>query len=455
MNQSQKKNNNVNTDTSFLWQQLGASLAKNNHDQTTIVLAKLVAHLDALISAQVSEIIQHPNFKQLESSWLNLKNLTELPVSQRRVKLKMLDLSWEQVSEDLNLAFDMRQTSLYKRVYSCELDTAGGTPFGLLVVDHRVNPDYVDNSNYDDLYTLQLLAEVAERSLCPVILSVDDFFFGDDLTRQLHDSSRINRILDSSDFNSWSLLRNNISSRFLHLTLPDYLLRSPYQDYQAGFVFNETQHQDYALWGNSAYLLASNVIREFDRISWFGFLRSYNSDAEHGAIIQQMNGDVIQSKVDLFSEDDGFWVEKGFVPLTSLYLSDQKGFFSNQSVWNPPTDEDQVLGMLQTNLMACRFGHYIKAQTRDQIGGYDSIDDCKRSLERWLQKYISELDYGEDSVMARYPLKSSEVLITPDPHDSTRYHCQISLQPQYQYELIDVQVVLSTSLSNAEVGESG
>ena len=454
MNSNQKTKNNINNDTNILWQHLGAALAKNSHEQITIVLAKLVAYLDDLISAQVSEIIQHPNFKQLEASWLNLRSLTELSVSQRRVKLKLLDQSWFQVSEDLNLAFDMRQTSLYKKVYSKELDTAGGTPFGLIVVDHKINSDYVDDFNYDDLYTLQLLAEVAERSLCPFLLSVDDLFFGDDPSRQLHDSSRINRILESSDFNSWGLLRQNSASRFLHLALPDYLLRRPYKDYQAGFIFNENQHQDYALWGNSAYLLASNVIREFDRISWFGFLRSYNSDADHGAILPQIDHEVIQTKVDLFSEDDGFWGENGFVPLTSMYLSDQKGFFSNQSVWNPETDEDQVLGMLQTNLMACRFGHYIKAQTRDQIGGYDSIEDCKRSLERWLQKYISELDYGEDSIMARYPLKSSEVIIHPDPNDSTRYHCQISLQPQYQYELIDVQVVLSTSLSNTEVGQS-
>ena len=440
--------------TSILWQRLGAALAQKSSDQITIVLAQLVSHLDEVISEQVSEIIQHQKFKQLEASWSSLKELTQLSVSQRRVKLRLLDLSWDNISTDLNLSFDMRQTSLYKKIYSKELDTAGGTPFGLVVVDHKISPYYGDDSNYDDLYTLQLLSEVAERSLCPFVLSIDELFFGDEPNRQLHDSERINRILDSEDFHSWSILRKNISSRFLHLTLPDYLLRPPYSGYKAGFIFNEKQNQDYALWGNSAYLLATNVIREFDRISWFGFLRSYNSEGDHGAIISRSNNKSIQTKVDIFSEEDGFWGESGFVPLTSLYMSDQKGFFSNQSVWNPPTEEEQVLGMLQTNLMACRFGHYIKAQTRDQIGGYDSIDDCKRSLERWLQKYISELDYGEDSVMARYPLKSSEVKISKDPNDSTRYHCQISLQPQYQYELIDVQVVFSTSLSNSEVGES-
>ncbi|KFD83042.1 hypothetical protein DN41_3154 [Vibrio cholerae] len=235
--------------------------------------------------------------------------------------------------------------------------------------------------------------------------------------------------------------------------MPEYLLRSAYQGYAAGFIFNEVNRCENALWGNASYLLACNVIREFDRISWFGFLRSYNEFGSYGAIVENLEGKPTQAKVDIFSEEDGFWAEHGFIVLSSLYLTQQKGFFSNQSVWRAPNDAAKVLGMLQTSLMACRFGHYIKAQMRDQIGRYDSADDCKRNLERWLQKYISEVDYGEDSVMARYPLKACEVTLQEDPQDSTRYLCQIMLQPQYQYDIMDAQVVLSTSISRQDVGD--
>lgn len=433
------------------WREL-LSLARGDSTiQFKALLTKLIAGLDSVISEQLSEVIQHQHFKQLEASWLGLESLTSLPVSQRRVKVKLLDLSWHMVSNDLNYSFDIKQTALFKKLYSNEFDTAGGTPFGLVLVDHKVTSDYGEDADHDDLYTLQLLSELGEMSLCPVVMGVDEFFLGDDPNRQLHDGARAERILESRDFLSWQLLRDKASARFLHLVLPEYLLREPYQQYAAGFLFNELNKRENALWGNSAYLLAANVISEFDRISWFGFLRSYDEYGSHGAIVRQSD---LTAKVDIYSEEDGFWSEQGFVPLCSLYLSGQKGFFSNQSVWKAPDEASQLLGMLQTNLMACRFGHYIKSQIRDQIGRYDSVDDCKRSLERWLQNYISEVDYGEDAIMARYPLKACEVRIEEAPHDKTRYMCQIMLQPQYQFEMMDAQVVLTTAVSGEEVGQA-
>ncbi|WP_375320048.1 type VI secretion system contractile sheath domain-containing protein [Aliivibrio logei] len=434
------------------WEELLSLSQKGNTAQFKALLTKLIANLDHIISYQLSTIMQHKYFKQLEASWFDLQLLTEKQVSPRRVKVKVLDLSWSMVSDDLNYSFDIKHTALFKKLYSNEFDTAGGTPFGLLVIDHKITSDYGEDEAHDDLYTLQLLSELAEKSLCPVILGVDEFFFGDDPNRQLHDNARAKRILESCDFLSWQLLRDKSSSRFLHLALPEYLQRCPYQNYAAGFIFTESNERDYALWGNSAYLLAGNVIQEFERISWFGFLRLYNETGTYGAIIQH---DLpLIAKVDIYNEDDGFWAEEGFVPLSSLYLSEQKGFFSNQSVWKAPTEELRMLGMLQTNLMACRFGHYIKVQIRDQIGRYDSMEDCKRGLENWLKRYISEVDYGEDSVMARYPLKACEVRMQEDSQDSTRYLCEIMLQPQYQYEMMDAQVLLTTSMSDQEVGES-
>lgn len=198
--------------------------------------------------------------------------------------------------------------------------------------------------------------------------------------------------------------------------------------------------------------MVGNVMREFDRISWFGFLRSYDESGAYGAVVQ--NSIDIRTKVDLFSEDDGFWSSQGFMPLTSLYLSNHKGFFSNQSVWQAPDESCRQLGMLQTNLMACRFGHYIKAQIRDQVGRYDSAESCRRSLERWLDQFISNVSYGEDTVLARYPLRSCYVRIEEAPHDNTRYLCEIMLQPQYQYEMMDAKVVLTTSVLGTDIGET-
>ncbi|CZF78274.1 hypothetical protein GCE9029_00738 [Grimontia celer] len=434
------------------WRALLDASRSNELGKFKALLGNLISSMDETISEQLSEVIQDASFKKLESSWKGLESLVELPISMRRIKVKVWDVTWKELANDVNLSFNVTQSTLYRKTYSQELDTAGGQPFGLLVVDHRVHPEFSEDSDYDDLYSLQLLAEVGERALCPIALGVDPNFFGDDPARQMHDSARIARILESDDYRSWQLLRKSSASRFLHLVLPEYSQREPWTHYPAGFVFDEHPVKDPILWGNPAFLLAANVLREFDRISWFGFLRAYDETAEHGAILLHKKGQ--HGRVDLYSEDDGFWSEQGFIALTSLYLSGQQGFFSNQSVWLPPDEASRLLGMLQTNLMACRFGHYIKAQLRDQVGSFDSAADCKRSLEKWIQKYISEVDYGDDAIMARYPLKSCDITLVEDPSDKTRYLCEIKLQPQYQYEILDAQIVLATAVSANEVGEA-
>ncbi|PST92512.1 type VI secretion protein [Photobacterium jeanii] len=451
-------------------------LLDNASQQNTAVfkalLSKVISQLDGLLSEQLSEVIQHKAFKQLESSWTNLQRLTLLPVSNRRVRIKLNDVSWSELSADLNQSFDISHSALYKKVYANELDTAGGQPFGLLLVDRLVQFDLDEEAAFDDLYTLQLLGELGERSLCPVALGLNQYFFGDEPARLIHDQARIKRILSSLDLQSWQLLRQRGSSRFLNIVLPEYRLRSAYQHYRAGFVFTETANEKSVLWGNAAYLLAANVIREFDRISWFGFLRAYDESGSYGAIIQNpvttdglathwaaskesavYAASAIEARVDIYSEHDSFWSEQGFTPLSSVYLSGQKGFFSNQSVWLPSDEASRVNGMLQTNLMACRFAHYIKAQIRDRIGSYDSAARCERDLERWLQNYISGVDYGDDSIMARYPLKQASVAFSQDSFDSTKYRCQITLQPQYQYEMLDTHIVLLTDVPARKLGE--
>lgn len=424
---------------------LFSSLKQDSMSPFNALLTHVIMQLDEAISDQLSAVIQHPYFKALESRWKGVNLLTSLPVSSRRVKIKMLDWRWAMLCNDLKYSFDVRQCVLYKKLYANEFDTAGGTPFGLVFIDHKVASDYSDEVDVDDLYTLQLLSELGEMALCPMVLGVDELFFGDDPRRLFHDARRAKRILDSKDFASWTQLREKVSSRFLHLVLPEFLLRSPYQHYAAGFVFNESQAPQNALWGNSGYLFSANVIREFERISWFGFLKSYDASGAYGAIVQASTP--IVSRIDLPSEDDGFWAEQGFIPLSSLYLSGQKGFFSNQSVWNVPNGVSPQLGMLQTNLMACRFAHYTKMQIRDLVGRYDSVQDCQKRLDSWLRQYVSNNDFAEDGILARYPLRECQVRIQKSGQDETRYQCEIMLRPQYQCDFMDVEVQLKSAIS--------
>jgi len=105
------------------------------------LLCRVITQLDQLMSEQLCEVIEAPEFKKLEASWSGLQSLLLLPVSYRRIKVKLLDFSWQMLSTDLNQSFEISRSALFKKVYSNELDTSGGQPFGLLIVDHHVQSD--------------------------------------------------------------------------------------------------------------------------------------------------------------------------------------------------------------------------------------------------------------------------------------------------------------------------
>lgn len=439
-------------------------------NQFKSAISRLIYELDQVISDQLSDVIQHESFKSLESAWRNLYHLIQRPRSNQSVLIRLLDMNWEEVSKDLNYVHDIRLSRLYRQICAQELETAGGLPFGVILVDRAIEFEPDRNGQFDDLYTLQMWGEIGELALCPLVFGIQNTLLGDDVIQQTHDIQRAHRIFASDDFESWRLLRQKKSSRFLHLVFPDYLQRTAYSNLNAGFIFSEPQSVAHCLWGNAAYLLVSNIIREYERISWFGFLRSHDHSGQSGAIITpdldvtttQMPFEINQSgmdhnessvigRVDLFYEQENRWAEFGFVPMSSVYLTGQKGFFSNRSIWQVPAELSEQLGLLQTNLMACRFGHYIKIQLRDQIGRYDSAEECKRTIERWLNPYVMDLDYADDDMLARYPLRSAKINIHPTPEDSTRYQCDLILQPQYQYEMQDAQVMLTTFIQSSAI----
>ncbi len=424
------------------------------YDEFLIETSSLIAAIDQKISEQLSVIMQHEKFRELESIWTSLKQLVDTKGTHTSIRIRILDMSWREISEDLNLSYDIQRTSLYQRIYSRELNTAGGLPFGMILVCHRLSVDgssgvYEDLSDFDDIYTAQLLGDLGDRCLCQILVGIDEKFFGDAPDIIFSDTERLRRIVESDDFRPWQNLRKASGARFLNIVMPDYLLRRPYCDYQSSFIFTETSNDSSAcLWGNAIFLLAMNVVREFIRVSWFGFLRACDEREHTGAIVELPNGEPAVPKILLPAENDSDWADFGLTVLSSLYLSDYPGFFSNSSVITCHNDNERMTGMMQTNLMAMRFSHYVKVMLRDRVGSYDTPDECKKFLSSWLSKYVMNSIFHDESVMARYPLKSYDIKVVPRRDDQTIYDCELKLEPQYQYDLTTAVIVLSASVRN-------
>lgn len=422
------------------------------------LLIELIAQIDLKLSKQLSSIIQHPEFQTLEARWQGLKNIVTVPYSKQRVKIKCLDFDWQEISSDVNLSSNLKRSHLYNKIANNELNTLGGEPFGIMIVDHHVSAQIDDFTDYDDLYTLELLGSLGQQCLCPFIMSPDEAFFGETGGKWLSDVTRIEKVISGLDYSSWQKLRQLDSSRFIALTLPKIKLREHYQNHSCGFVFNEvSQLKQTGLYGYAHFAFASTIIREFNRISWFGFLKSRWNDRLQGAVVNLPETSTNHAwlkpepNVRLFGKIAQFYTKQGFIPLSHSPLTDKYYFMDNHSVWsNHQHADDKVLSLLQTTLICSRVAHYLKVQIRELLGSLLTASECEQHLSKWLGKYVSNISSANDETLAKYPLRNARVSVKEAENSTGEFVCEVSLQPQYQYDMFAGQILLTTELAKGK-----
>ncbi|MFK0574019.1 type VI secretion system contractile sheath domain-containing protein, partial [Endozoicomonas sp.] len=90
------------------------------------LIQKLVAGIDEMVTEQLCAIIQHPRFKALESLWRGLLYMRDAVPAVAPVRVRLLDMSWAELSDDLNLSARVQTTVLFRLVNREELNTLGG-----------------------------------------------------------------------------------------------------------------------------------------------------------------------------------------------------------------------------------------------------------------------------------------------------------------------------------------
>ncbi|WP_238326189.1 type VI secretion system contractile sheath large subunit [Marinomonas sp. S3726] len=424
-------------------------------------IQRLITEIDAKLSEQLSAIMHHEDFKQLESSWRSIDSLVQLPINKQKTKVRIIDISWNELSHDVNSSVSLKRSHLYNLLGNKELNTSGGQPFGMIVVDHFVSIDF--DQDYDDVYTLELLASLGESCLCPFVLSPSDNFFGGGDADWLSDTDRIEKILYGPEFDAWQRLRKIPASRFLGLAMPKVKLRNSYQNFCSNFVFNETYQKENGLWGSAAFMLASVAMREFNRISWFGFMKSRWQDQYYGALVNVPPtgaGSFCTKKpitqVNVITGMGAFYADQGFVPICHSLMTDKYYLRGNNSIWDSGTNEtDKVMGQLQTTLMVCRISHYLKVQIRSMIGNFQTAQECEVYLNNWLDKYSSNLFNADEKTLAKFPLSKGKVTVREVAGHQGRYVCDVLVQPQYQFDHVCGEVLLSTDIGPEDVSSRG
>ena len=415
------------------------------------LINRLISDIDRTVSEQLSKLYEHPKFQALERSWGGLALLVNLPVSMRRTGVRFLDISVEEIAQDLDDAHAIERTQLYNLIANREFNTLGGKPYGLLLVSQPINIDSTHPEIEINVAVARSLTDLAAATLSPVLFSPAEGFFGEEDARWLSDKARISRLMESAYFQEWRRFRSHPTARFAGVVMPAFRLRESYRDHRAGVIFNQRSEQSVGLWCNAVFIFAATVVREFSRTSWFGFLRGVWRDRFQGAIANlepQLPGSMTlkqsHSRYCFSKETAEFYNRYGFIVATWDSISRKAMFLENVSIQQRSEPETNRLGTrLETTLAACRISHYVKKRARKMLGELRTAAECESELTTWLSRYTTELDAGDEQLLCRYPLRSFSLSVQPEA-DGRSVSCHLDIVPQWQLDEVggDINIAI-------------
>jgi len=427
---------------------------------TEAMINARIAQIDALISTQLSEVIHHPSFQELEGSWRGLKYLLDNTETSVNLKIKVLNVSKKELLRDLQKAPEFDQSALFKKVYEEEYGVFGGAPFGALL------GNYEFGRKSEDIELLERVSNVAAAAHAPFLTAASADMFNLDSFAQLDAPRDMAKIFDTTEYAKWKAFRDSDDSRYVALTLPRMLLREPFGPDTVpveGFDFRErvdgTEHGRY-LWGNSAWALGARVTASFAKHGWCATIRG----VESGGLVEGLpvhnfrteSGDMAMkcpTEVQVTDRREKELADLGFAPIVHQKGTNKAAFFSVQSAQRPKTyDSDaassnaRISAQLPYIFAVSRFAHYLKSMMRDKIGGYMSRLEAEAFLNRWITKYVVSNDSVSMEVKAQRPLKEARVDVVEIPGKPGAYRAVAYLRPHFQLDELSVSMRLVADL---------
>ncbi|GAA6145078.1 type VI secretion system contractile sheath large subunit [Thalassolituus maritimus] len=440
-------------------------------------LAQQIALIDEQISEQIDAVLHHRRFQSLEAAWRGVWFLVDAVVNPENTRIRLLDASWKDLARDMERSPDFDQSGLFHLLYNEEFGTPGGNPFSVLLGDYYVAHRPYEDHKIDDVFTLQGISRAAAAAFCPFVCSAAPQLFGLDNFDNLGLHIHVDEVFRSTDYVRWRAMREHEDSRFLALTLPQVLMREPYQDNRrsrSGLRYNESvtgkDNRRY-LWGNACFALGTVLIREFSEVGWFSHIRGVPRDHNGGGLVTQFPSpkyrtDSTKAMVKMVTSvtiTDQFERElsdHGMIALCHCFQTPFAVFNNCPSLQIPKsyskksaTANARISSMLQQILCGSRVAQYIKVIVRDKVGSYTTAESCERFLQNWLDQYTTGRDDLSWEMMARYPLREARVVVDEDPAKPGYYNSMVHLKTHYSVDHLVSELKLTTSLSQIDIGK--
>ncbi|WP_312597573.1 type VI secretion system contractile sheath large subunit [Stutzerimonas nitrititolerans] len=410
---------------------------------------RMIAEIDAKLSRQMDEILHHPEFQALESSWRGLKLLVDRTNFRENIKLEILNASKQDLLEDFEDSPEIVQAGLYKHIYTAEYGQFGGQPVGALIANYFFDP------SAPDVKTLQYVASVASMSHAPFVAAAGPKFFGLESFTGLPDLKDLKDHFEGPQFAKWQSFREQEDARYVGLTVPRFLLRNPYDPEDnpvKSFVYKENvanSHEHY-LWGNTAYTFASRLTDSFAKFRWCpNIIGPQSGGAVEDLPLHHFEsmGEIetkIPTEVLVSDRREYELAEEGFIALTMRKGSDNAAFFSANSAQKPKffgnSEEGKTAELnykLGTQLpylfIVNRLAHYLKVLQREQIGAWKERTDLEMELNKWIRQFVADQENPSAEVRSRRPLRAAQVNVSDVEGEPGWYRVSLSVRPHFKY----------------------
>ncbi|MED7788103.1 type VI secretion system contractile sheath large subunit [Francisella sp. 19X1-34] len=442
-------------------------LLSNRKDETVIdknLINRVTSMIDQMLNKQVSEILAHPDFRKLETSWRSVQEVAN-SVNFQNTQLSIMDVEKDELAEDFeNNSVDVSGSDFFKKIYVAEYDQFGGEPYGALI------GLYDFDKSQEDIEWLTVMGKVAEASHAPFIAAVSPKLFGCETYNDLSDIKDVDGLMAHPRFGRWNVFRKTRAAGYIGLTLPNFMLRAPYDPVNnpAGkgplSDFKEevslaTPDQN-CLWGNASVLFAKNLARSFETTGWCQSICGPTSGGKlEGLPIYNFNerdSNAFVLPVNLLIPDHKEYslAKAGFIGLVYEKKTSNACFFSAQSLkvseeFEDPNDSEnsQLITKLPYTFSACKIAHYVKCMARDEIGSESDETIIANKLNTWISKYITTLPNPDTLTVSYYPFKAASIEVSKSHGMAGWYNCSIEVLPHVKFEGMDVAIKLDTRLA--------
>jgi type VI secretion system protein ImpC len=428
-------------------------------DLETTINAR-IADIDKLLSAQLNAIMHAPEFQKLEGTWRGLHYLVMQSETGTMMKIRVINLTKDELRKDLEKAAEFDQSALFKKVYEEEYGTFGGAPIGALL------GDYEFGRHPQDIALLEKISNVAAAAHAPFISAANPSLLNLENFTDLPNPRDLAKTFESVDYAKWRSFRESEDSRYVGLCLPHILMRLPYgpdTNPVEAFQFKEQvdgkDHSKY-LWGNAAYALGTRMTEAFSKYGWCAAIRG----VEGGGLVQGLpthtfktdEGEIAlkcPTEIAITDRREKELADNGLIPLVHCKGTDYASFFSTQSCQKAQKfDKDaananaRLATQLQYIMAISRFAHYLKVIMRDKIGSFMSRTDAERFLNQWISNYVTPDDTASASVKAQFPLREARVDVVDIPGKPGCYRAVAFMRPHYQLDELSVSLRLVAEL---------